>query len=98
MVFYKMVLSIDPSKVIGPNSIPIKILKLLIKDVSSELTELFNLSFPRGVFPLILKTSKVVFLYKKKSKLKCSNYKPMSILSVTDKVLECLWKIAYIIF
>ena len=60
-----MILSIDPSKVIGPNGIPVKILMLLIKDVSSQLTELFNLSFPRGVFPLILKISKVVFLYKK---------------------------------
>ena len=60
-----MILSIDPSKVIGPNSIPIKILMLLIKDVSSELTELFNLSFSRGVFPLILKTGKVIPVYKK---------------------------------
>ena len=38
-----------------------------------NLTELFNLSFPWGVFSLILKTSKVVPVYKKTSELKCFN-------------------------
>ena len=57
--------SLNPSKTIGPNSIPTKILKLLINDVSSQLTELFNFSFSRRIFPLILKTSKVLPVYKK---------------------------------
>ena len=39
------------SKSIGPNSIPTKTLKLSINDVSFHLTELFNFSFSRGVFP-----------------------------------------------
>ena len=60
-----IILSLNPSKAIGPNSIPTKILKLLINDVSSQLIELFNLSFSRGVFPLILKTSEVIPVYKK---------------------------------
>ena len=62
-----IILSLNPSKAIGPNSIPTKILKLLINDVSSQSTELFNLSFSRGVFPLILKTSKIIPAYKKDS-------------------------------
>ena len=53
-----IILSLNPSKAIGPNSIPTKILKLLINDVSSQSTALFNLSFSRGFFPLILKTNK----------------------------------------
>ena len=60
-----MILSLNPSKAIGPNSISTKILKLLINDVSSQLTELFNLSFSHGVFPLILKASKVILFIKK---------------------------------
>ena len=55
-----IILSLNHSKAIGPNSIPTKILNLLINDVSSQLTEFFNLSFSRGVFPLILKTRKVI--------------------------------------
>ena len=82
-------LSLNPSKAIGPNSIPTKILKLLI-NFSSQLTELFNLSFSRGVFPLILKTSKIIAVYKKDSKLKRSNYWPIFLLSNIDKVLERL--------
>ena len=42
--FKNIILSLNLSNAIGPNSIPTKILKLLINDVSSHLTELFNLS------------------------------------------------------
>ena len=46
-------MSLNPSKAIGPNSVPTKILTLLI-NVSSQLTELFfNLPFSCGVFQLI---------------------------------------------
>ena len=83
------ILAFNPSKAIGPICIPIKILikKLLINDLSSQLTELFKLSFSRE---LILKTSKAIPAYKKDSKLNCSNYRPISLLSITDKVLERL--------
>ena len=84
------ILSLNPSKAISPNSIPAKILKLLINDVSSQLTDLFNLSFSRGVFLLMLKISKVITVYKKDSKLKCSSYRLISLLSNIEKVLERL--------
>ena len=73
-----IILSLNHSKAICPNSIPTKILKLLINDISSQLTQLFNLSFSSGVFPLILKTGKVIPVYKRDSKLKRSNYRPIS--------------------
>ena len=37
--------SLDSNKSVGPNSIPIKILKLLKNDISSQLSEIFNISF-----------------------------------------------------
>ena len=74
----------------GPNSIPIKILKLLNKDISDQLAILFNQSFSSGIFPSILKTSKIIPIYKKGSKLECSNYRPISLLSNIDKILERL--------
>ena len=70
-------MSLNPSKAIGPNSIPTKTLKLLI-NVSSQLTKFFNLSSSRGVFPLTLKISKVIPVSKKDSKLKYSYYRPIS--------------------
>ena len=56
---------LDSQKVSGPNSIPIKILKLMKNDISDQLAVLFNLSFTSSSFPTILKTSKVMQFIKK---------------------------------
>ena len=42
-----------------------------------------------NVFPLVLKTAKVV-VFKKDSKLDCSNYRPISLLSNIEKIIEKL--------
>ena len=68
--------SLDSNKSVGPNSISTKILKLLKNDISSQLSELFNISFSSGVFPSILKTVKVIPEHKD-SKLDFSNYRPI---------------------
>ena len=43
-----------------------------------------------GVFPSVLKTAKVVPVFKKDSKLDCSIYCPISLLSNIEKILEKL--------
>ena len=82
--------SLNQDKSDGPNSIPIKIMKLLNKDISDQLALLFNQSFSSRIFPSILKTSKIILTYKKGSKLECSNYRLISLLSNIDKILERL--------
>ena len=42
------------------------------------------------VFPSVLTTPKVVPVFKKDSKLYCSNYRPISLLSNVEKILEKL--------
>ena len=54
------------------------------------MADLFNLSFLTGVFPSVLKTAKVVPVFKKDSKLDYSNYRPISLLSNIEKILEKL--------
>ena len=54
------------------------------------MADLFNLSFTTGVFPSVLKTAKVVPVFKKDSKLDYSNYRPISLLSNIEKILEKL--------
>ena len=79
--------SLDSNKSVGPNSIPAKILKLLKNDFSTQLSEIFNISFSSGVFPSILKTVKVIPpLHMKDSKLDFSNYRPISLLSNIEKI------------
>ena len=81
-------LSLNDNKAVRPNSIPNKILKLVNRDISYQLADLFNLSLSNGIFPTILKINKVTPAHKKDSKLLCSNYRPISLLSNIDKILE----------
>ena len=82
--------SFNSNKASGPNSIPYRILFLLKNEMSKHLADLFNLSFMTGVFPSVLKTAKVIPVFKKDSKLDCSNYRPISLLSNIEKILEKL--------
>ena len=82
------ILSLDPLKSIGPNSILTKISGLLSNDISTQFTELLNFSFFEGVFTSLLKTWKVIPICKKKSQINCSNYRTISLLSNIDKIPE----------
>ena len=75
------------NKAPGPNSIPCRILFLLKNKILTQVADLFNLSFMTGVFPFVLKTAKVVPVFKKDSKLDYSNYRPISLLSNIEKIL-----------
>ena len=61
-------------------------MKLFSTDISSQLTELFNLFISSDVFPLILKPSLLPF--KQKCKLKYFNYCPTYLLWNIDKIVE----------
>ena len=54
------------------------------------MADLFNLSFTTGVFPSVLKTAKVVPVFKIDSKLDYSNYHPISLLSNVEEIFEKL--------
>ena len=82
--------SLNSNKASGPNSIPYRILFLLKNEISNQLADLFNLSFNTGVFPSVLKTAKVIPIFKKDSKLDYSNYRPISLLSNIENILEKL--------
>ena len=65
-------------------------MKLLESDISSQLSEIFNISFSSGVFPSILKTAQVIPVHKKDSKLDFPNYCPISLLFNIENFLERL--------
>ena len=82
--------SLDSNTSVGPNSIPSKILKFLKNDISSQLFEMLNIFFSSGIFPSVLKTAKVIPVHKKDFKLDFSNYRPISLLSNIEDILERL--------
>ena len=61
------------------------ILKLLKNNISTQLADVFKISFCTGIFPSMLKIAKVVLVRKKDSKLDFSNYCPISLLSNIEK-------------
>ena len=74
----------------GPFSIPVTILKLLKSVISRPLETLFNASFLTGVVPDKFKLANVIPVHKKGSQTSLSNYRPISLLSVFNKLREKL--------
>ena len=81
---------LNTSKSDGPNSIPNEILKAISGVVAEPLSHLCNMIFSSGNFPLMLKIAKVIPIYKKDLKTKVSNYRPISLLSNVNKIIEKL--------
>ena len=72
------------------NSIPAKIIKLLKDVLFKPLVILFNLSFASGVVPDKFKIASVIPIYKKSSHNNLINYRPISLLSIFNILLEKL--------
>ena len=85
-----LILALNPKKAIGPNSIPTHLLHLLANDICKPLMIIFNLSFNTGIYPDMLKIANAIPIFKKDSKLLVSNYRPISLLSNINKLLEKL--------
>ena len=63
-------------------------IKSITNEISPILTVLINKSFEQGIFPNILKMSKIIPIYKGKDKSDPINYRPISITSIISKIIE----------
>ena len=72
----------------GPNSIPTKILHIIKDKIADPLAKIFNLSLLVGKHPTIFQIANVIPIFKNGSKLSVSNYRPISLLSNLNKLLE----------
>ena len=79
---------LKPGKSLGPNSIPVKLLKHLCPLISSPFSQIIDESFQSGIFPDKMKLAKVIPLFKKGCSVTASNYRPISLLSVFSKITE----------
>ena len=74
----------------GPASIPLYLLKLAADLIVIPLCYIINISFSTGVFPDVLKVAKVIPLHKGGSTQLVNNFRPISLLSIFDKIMEKL--------
>ena len=82
--------SLNSSKASGPFSIPSYMLKLLKTCLSFPLQLIYNFSFSTGRVPDQFKIANVIPVFKKDSVTCMSNYRPISLLSIFNKILEKL--------
>lgn len=77
----------------GFDTITVSLIKKISDYIAPVLTHIINLSFENGVFPIILKQSTVVPIWKKNCSLTLDNIRPISLLSVFSKIFEKIMKV-----
>ena len=74
------------NKATGPNSIPLNLLNEVAHLIDFPFCHIINMSFLEGIFPDKLKIVKVVPLHKGGSTQDVNNFRPISLLSIFDKI------------
>ena len=87
---HRVLVSFKSNKSPGADGISPKILKEISIDISSPLAHIFNLSFATGTVPDSLKLAKVIPIFKNGDRTQPGHYRPISLLTVFDKIMEKL--------
>ena len=88
----KKIRDIKDNKSPGAGGIPPKLPLEIVEQISIPLATVFNLSLEEGIVPLEWKEANIIPLFKKGSRSKSENYRPVSLTSVIYKLLERLIK------
>ena len=86
----KKIKNMKNSKSPGVDGIPPKLVKEIVEQISTQLAKLFNLSLREGIVPPEWKEANITLLFKKGSRNKSDNYRPVSLTSVVCKLPETL--------
>ena len=84
----KIIKNLNTKKATGGDNIPAKALTVASDILAPQLTRLFNSCVDKSCFPDDAKCAIVSPIYKKDDILEKKNYRPVSVLSGTSKVLE----------
>lgn len=82
------ILSIPYKKTYGLYSCPMQLLKYVSDIISQPLVTLLNVCVFQGVYPVKLKLSKIVPVFKFEDELDTNNYRPLSLLPNFHRIFE----------
>ncbi|XP_047135430.1 uncharacterized protein LOC124812618 [Hydra vulgaris] len=85
---YNILVKLDPNKSVSPDGVSPFVLKNCAFVLATPLSYIFTLLIESGICPIDWKSAHIAPLYKKRSKLITSNYRPISLTSVVSKVME----------
>ena len=85
---HKLLSNINVNKATGPDGIPGRILKICAMEYADIYRLLFQASLDQGIIPDDWRDANVVPLFKKGDRSKPSNYRPVSLTSISSKLLE----------
>ena len=89
---YDIINTLNPHKACGHDNISPFFLRLGSEVLALILSQLYFHVFKLGYFPQILKTAKIMPIFKSGSKLLVNNYRPISLFPSLSKILEKLIK------
>ena len=79
--------NLKTNKSSGHDNLRPKLVKNVADYVVFPIQRLFNISFESGIVPSKLKIAKVIPIFKKGDRVQVSNYRPISLLNVFDKLM-----------
>ena len=85
---FKLLQGLKPHKAAGPDKVPTRLLKLGAQELAPGLTMFYQLSLDQGKLPTDWKTANVSPVFKKGNRSSPANYRPISLTSVSCKILE----------
>ena len=84
----QIISNMKSSKSCGLDNMDSYVIKLAKDELTPVITHIINLSIQSRIFPALWKFSKVIPLHKKNEVTQPSNYRPVSLLAITSKILE----------
>ena len=84
----KLLHNLNPYKAAVPDSKSTFILKVAANEIAPVLTEIFQKSYNSGTVPSDWSDANIVPIYKKGDKQQPSNYRPVSLTSISCKIME----------
>jgi hypothetical protein len=79
---------LNTTKSPGYDDLSAKIIKIVAKEMSEPLTQIFNQTFLTGNIPQELKIALVTPIYKSNEDNRFENYRPISVITCFAKILE----------